>query len=416
MKPVDLMEARNERGRYPLRFLSWTSEREAAEILRRMDVDPYGIEAMLPKMDHANIHVQGLPCKVANIIKQEMLSIGGDAAVARGSVSCSVEKTDLVLIGTRKQVRRFAEKMAFQPFGLTALADDLRMLLENLSTRRWEIRTGRRTVTLGDRTLVMGILNVTPDSFSDGGRFASPEDAVACGVQMVAEGADLLDVGGESSRPGAVPVAPEEELRRTIPVIRGLSGKVNVPISIDTTKAVVAREAVDAGAEIINDISAMRFDDRMAEVMRESGAGLVFMHMRGVPGTMQQGDLHYDSLQGEIVEFFRERLKAAQAAGIPPEQVIVDPGIGFGKTGSDSLKLIRHLSEFKVLGRPILAGPSRKSFLGHEKDRGQAERTTRTAAAVTAAILNGCQIVRVHDVQEMKGAAAVADAVAGRQQ
>jgi len=412
VKSVSFMEALTERGGYPLRFLSWTSEREAAEILRQMDVDPYGIAAMVPKMANVNIHVQGLPCKVANIIKQEMLSIGGDAAVARGSVSCSVEKTDLVLIGTRKQIRRFTEKIAFQPFGLAVLADALRMLLENLAVKRWEIRTGRRVMILDDRTLVMGILNVTPDSFSDGGRFESPEDAIACGLQMVADGADMLDVGGESTRPGAVPVPLKEELRRTLPVIRGLSGQVDVPISIDTTKAVVAREAVAAGAEVINDISAMRLDDQMAKVMAQSGAGLVFMHMRGVPKTMQHGDLHYPSLQGEIIEFFRERLRTAQAAGIPPEQVIIDPGIGFGKTRGDSLKLIRHLPEFKVLGRPILTGPSRKSFLGKQGDRGAADLTARTAAAVTAAIMNGCQIVRVHDVREMKGVAAVADAIA----
>ena len=174
----------------------------------------------------------------------------------------------------------------------------------------------------------------------------------------------------------------------------------------------MAREAVAAGAEIINDISAMRFDDKMADVMAQSGAALVFMHMRGVPRTMQKGDLRYSSLQGEIIEFFRERLNAAQAAGIPAGKVIVDPGIGFGKTGSDSLKLLRHLSEFKSLGRPILAGPSRKSFLGQGKDRETGDLTARTAAAVTAAIMNGCQIVRVHDVREMKGVAAVADAVA----
>ncbi len=412
MKSVSSMDDCNQRGRYPLRFLPWTTLPEAAEILKGIDVDPYGIEAMLPKMVNVNIHVQGLPCKVANIIKQEMLAIGGDAAVARGSVSCSVEKTDLILIGTRKQVRRFTEKIAFQPFGLAALADALRALLENLSAGRWEIPTGRRVMLLGDRTLVMGILNVTPDSFSDGGRFASPEDAVSCGLQMAADGADILDIGGESTRPGALPVAPDEELRRIIPVIRGLSGKVDIPISIDTTKAAVARGALDAGAEIINDISAMRFDEKMAEVMARSGAGVVFMHMRGVPRTMQKGDLRYASLPGEIIEFFRERLIAAQAAGIPTEKVIIDPGIGFGKTGGDSMKLIRRLSEFKVLGRPILTGPSRKSFLGQTMDRSAGELTARTAAAVTAAIMNGCQVVRVHDVREMKAVAAVADAIA----
>ena len=398
-------------GGYSLRRLLWTSAPEAADILKRMDVDPYGIEAMLPKMVNMNIHVQGLPCKVANIIKQEMLAIGGDAAVARGAVACSIEKTDLILIGTLKQIRRFIEKISFQPFGLKLLAESLDTLLDNLLAEHWTLKTSRRKMILGDRTRIMGILNVTPDSFSDGGRFDSPEKAVACGFQLVEDGADILDIGGESTRPGAEPVSLEEELRRTIPVIQGLSGKINVPISIDTTKAVIAGEAVAAGAEIINDISAMRFDEQMPTVIASSGAAVVFMHMRGVPQTMQKGDLHYALLQGEMIDFFRERLNTALSAGILPEQVIIDPGIGFGKTRSDNLKLLKYLPEFNVLGRPILTGPSRKSFLGQEGRGGAVDRLEETAAAVTAAIMNGSQVVRVHDVKAMKRVVAVADAI-----
>ena len=396
---------------YSLRRLLWTSAPEAADILKRMDVDPYGIEAMLPKMVNMNIHIQGLPCKVANIIKQEMLAIGGDAAVARGAVACSIEKTDLILIGTLKQIRRFIEKISFQPFGLKLLAESLDTLLDNLLAEHWTLKTSRRKMILGDRTQIMGILNVTPDSFSDGGRFDSPEKAVECAFQLVEDGADILDIGGESTRPGAQPVSLEEELRRTIPVIQGLSGKINVPISIDTTKAVVAREAVAAGAEIINDISAMRFDEPMPAVIASSGAAVVFMHMRGVPQTMQKGDLHYALLQGEMIDFFRERLNTALLAGILPEQVIIDPGIGFGKTRSDNLKLLKYLPEFNVVGRPILTGPSRKSFLGQEGRGGAVDRLEETAAAVTAAIMNGSQVVRVHDVKAMKRVVAVADAI-----
>ena len=396
---------------YSLRRLLWTSAPEAADILKRMDVDPYGIEAMLPKMVNMNIHIQGLPCKVANIIKQEMLAIGGDAAVARGAVACSIEKTDLILIGTLKQIRRFIEKISFQPFGLKLLAESLDTLLDNLLAEHWTLKTSRRKMILGDRTRIMGILNVTPDSFSDGGRFDSPEKAVECGFQLVEDGADILDIGGESTRPGAQPVSLEEELRRTIPVIQGLSGKINIPISIDTTKAVIAREAVAAGAEIINDISAMRFDELMPAVIASSGAAVVFMHMRGVPQTMQKGDLHYALLQGEMIDFFRERLNTALLAGILPEQVIIDPGIGFGKTRSDNLKLLKYLPEFNVMGRPILTGPSRKSFLVQEECGGTVDRLEETAAAVTAAIMNGSQVVRVHDVKAMKRVVAVADAI-----
>lgn len=405
------VDANKHGGGYSLRRLLWTSAPEAADILKRMDVDPYGIEAMLPKMVNMNIHVQGLPCKVANIIKQEMLAIGGDAAVARGAVACSIEKTDLILIGTLKQIRRFIEKISFQPFGLKLLAESLDTLLDNLLAENWTLKTSRQKMILGDRTRIMGILNVTPDSFSDGGRFDSPEKAVACGFQLIEDGADILDIGGESTRPGAEPVSLEEELRRTIPVIQGLSGKINVPISIDTTKAVIAREAVAAGAEIINDISAMRFDEQMPTVIASSGAAVVFMHMRGVPQTMQKGDLHYALLQGEIIDFFRERLNTALLAGILPEQVIIDPGIGFGKTKSDNLKLLKYLPEFNVLGRPILTGPSRKSFLGQEGRGGAVDRLEETAAAVTAAIMHGSQVVRVHDVKAMKRVVAVADAI-----
>ena len=398
-------------GGYSLRRLLWTSAPEAADILKRIDVDPYGIEAMLPKMVNMNIHIQGLPCKVANIIKQEMLAIGGDAAVARGAVACSIEKTDLILIGTLKQVRRFIEKISLQPFGLKLLAESLDTLLDNLLAEHWTLKTSRRKMILGDRTRIMGILNVTPDSFSDGGRFDSPEKAVECAFQLVEDGADILDIGGESTRPGAEPVSLEEEFRRTIPLIQGLSGKINIPISIDTTKAVIAREAVAAGAEIINDISAMRFDEPMPAVIASSGAAVVFMHMRGVPQTMQKGDLHYALLQGEMIDFFRERLNTALLAGILPEQVIIDPGIGFGKTRSDNLKLLKYLPEFNVLGRPILTGPSRKSFLGQEGRGGAVDRLEETAAAVTAAIMNGSQVVRVHDVKAMKRVVAVADAI-----
>ena len=398
-------------GGYSLRRLLWTSAPEAADILKRIDVDPYGIEAMLPKMVNMNIHIQGLPCKVANIIKQEMLAIGGDAAVARGAVACSIEKTDLILIGTLKQIRRFIEKISFQPFGLKLLAESLDTLLDNLLAEHWTLKTSRRKMILGDRTRIMGILNVTPDSFSDGGRFDSPEKAVECAFQLVEDGADILDIGGESTRPGAEPVSLEEEFRRTIPLIQGLSGKINIPISIDTTKAVIAREAVAAGAEIINDISAMRFDEPMPAVIASSGAAVVFMHMRGVPQTMQKGDLHYALLQGEMIDFFRERLNTALLAGILPEQVIIDPGIGFGKTRSDNLKLLKYLPEFNVLGRPILTGPSRKSFLGQEGRGGAVDRLEETAAAVTAAIMNGSQVVRVHDVKAMKRVVAVADAI-----
>lgn len=393
------------------RCLVWTGRQEAIRVLQDIGVDPYGIESMLPKMVHRNILIRRLPCKVANIIKQEMLSLGADAAVARGSVACSIEGTDVLLMGTHKQLGRFIEKASSQPFGLAPLAASLRLLLENIEVEVWTLRTSRREMVLGDRTRIMAILNVTPDSFSDGGRYASREKAIAAGLEMARAGADMLDIGGESSRPGAEAVSQEAELDRVIPVIQGLYGKIDIPISVDTTKAVVAREALAAGAEIVNDISAMRFDAQMPTVIASSGAAVVFMHMRGVPQTMQQGDLHYASLTGEIIDFFRERLQAAQSAGIGGDRIILDPGLGFGKARGDNLRLLKYLAEFAVLGRPIMTGPSRKSFLSHEGEAGPQDRLEGTAAAVTAAVMNGSCLVRVHDVAAVRRVVTVADAI-----
>jgi len=266
-------------------------------------------------------------------------------------------------------------------------------------------------MVLGERTLIMGIINVTPDSFSDGGRFDSPERAVAEGIRMAEEGADILDIGGESTRPGSDPVSTEEERRRVIPVIRALARRIDLPLSVDTMKAEIAREALAEGAEIVNDVSAMRFDGAMAKTVADAGAAVVLMHMRGTPKAMQQGDLTYRSLRGEIIDFLRERIVQAAEVGIDPEQIMVDPGIGFGKTMTDNLRLIRYLREFKVLGRPILVGPSRKAFIGRVTGGPPGERVEGTAAMVAAAILNGGNVIRIHDVSFMKKVADMADAV-----
>jgi dihydropteroate synthase len=396
---------------FGIRYLQVTSEKEALDALKRADVDPYGIQAMLPKMFHLNIILDGLECRVANIIKQEMLSLGGDAAVARGTVACSVAQSDVILMGTIKQMQRFAEKVSAQPFGLEAIADRLRELLKNISADSFRLRTSRREMNLGERALIMGIINVTPDSFSDGGRFASPEQAVEEGIRMAEEGADILDIGGESTRPGSDPVSPEEEMRRVIPVIQGLALRIDLPLSIDTMKASVACRALLEGAEIVNDVSAMGYDDTMAKIVADAGAAVVLMHMRGVPKSMQAGDLAYHSLRGEIISYLKERIERAGDIGIDPVQIIVDPGIGFGKTTEDNMRLIRYLREFRIMGRPIMVGASRKAFIGRVTGGAPVERDEGTAVAVTAAILNGGQIIRVHDVAKMKKVATMADAL-----
>jgi len=258
----------------------------------------------------------------------------------------------------------------------------------------------------------MGILNVTPDSFSDGGAYLSVEEAIARGLEMDAEGAEILDVGGESTRPGSLPVPEDEEMRRVIPVIRGLAAKTNSVISVDTTKASVANAAIGAGARIVNDTSALGDDREMAAAVRASGAAVVLMHRRGSPATMQESP-QYESLFDEILADLAGRIDAAEAAGIERERILVDPGIGFGKRLCDNLALHRHLDMLRILGRPIVFGPSRKSFIGTLTGAPPKERAFGTAAAVTAAVLRGAHVVRVHDVKEMREVVEVAYAIRG---
>ena len=251
-----------------------------------------------------------------------------------------------------------------------------------------------------ERTHVMGILNVTPDSFSDGGRFAGEAEAIRQGVAMAAEGADIVDVGGESTRPGAEDVDAGEETRRVVPVIRALAAAVDVPISIDTTKASVAEAALEAGAVIVNDVSAMRADPAMAEVVAASGAGLVLMHMLGTPRTMQV-DPRYDDVVVQVVDALLGWVAAAEAAGVERERIVIDPGIGFGKTAQHNLTLLRHLDRMVLTGYPVLVGPSRKSFIGLTLGLPVEERLEGTAAAVAWSVAAGAQLVRVHDVRPM---------------
>ncbi|RII27070.1 MAG: dihydropteroate synthase [Geobacter sp.] len=256
----------------------------------------------------------------------------------------------------------------------------------------------------------MGILNVTPDSFSDGNRFFFPEKAVERALAMEADGADIIDIGGESTRPNAPPVSAEEELRRVVPVVECLAGRLGIPISVDTTKAVVAEAALAAGAEIINDVSAMTFDARMAGVIAAAGAGVVLQHTRGTPVEMQH-DTSYGDLVGEVTRFLEDAIRRARQAGITDGQMVVDPGIGFGKDCAGNLEILRRLDEFSSLGRPILVGTSRKAFIGKVLDRGVDDRLFGTAATVALALVNGATVFRVHDVRAMRDVAYMSRAI-----
>jgi dihydropteroate synthase len=272
-------------------------------------------------------------------------------------------------------------------------------------------RVGDRDIDVSTRTHIMGVINVTPDSFSDGGRYFDVEDAVAAGIRMADQGADFLDVGGESTRPGSEPVPVPEEIGRVVPVIERLAGKVDVPISVDTRKAVVARAAVEAGAAIVNDVTAGS-DPEMFGVLRDATAGFVLMHMRGDPATMQQLT-DYEDLVREVRDYLAERVEAAVAAGIQRERLAVDPGLGFAKTAEQNYLLMRDVRSFLDIGRPVVVGPSRKSFIGKALGTEVGERLEGTAGAVAVLAGQGAHVIRVHDVKEMVRVVQVVDAITG---
>jgi dihydropteroate synthase len=302
---------------------------------------------------------------------------------------------------------------------------------------RW--RLAKRSLLLGKKTLVMGVVNVTPDSFSDGGKFFSPQKAIQHALALVKAGADILDIGAESTRPGSAEISAVEELRRLLPVLQALRGKVKIPISVDTRKSSVAEIVLGAGAEIVNDVSALRFDPRIAEVVADKKCGLVLMHMRGEPGTMQKIPFA-KNVVADVTKDLRAALEIARKAGVKKSQIVLDPGIGFGKSFPQNYELLRKLPEIAKLGYPLAVGTSRKGFLGHtlalakqrafdegvrqsassskmlatlrsDKPVPSDERVFATAATVAASILGGAHIVRVHDVAEMAQVAAVADRV-----
>jgi len=278
--------------------------------------------------------------------------------------------------------------------------------------KKFTLRLPSRKLVLGERTLIMGVLNVTPDSFSDGGQFLDACTAIEHAFQMERAGADLLDIGGESTRPGSSGVSAQQELDRVLPVLNQLRGRLKIPISIDTQKTEVADAAADSGAEIINDISSLRSDPELAKVARRHHLPIILMHMRGAPRTMQQGPFARNVLR-DVTRGLREALARAKRFGIAKAQIILDPGIGFGKSYAQNFELLARLPELARLGHPLLVGASRKAFIGHTLGGVAAEqRVWGTTAAVTASILGGAHIVRVHDVAEMAQVVKIADAIA----
>jgi dihydropteroate synthase len=373
-------------------------------------VSTAGIDIMDKKAILRMVRVRGLDVRAANILKQEMLARGGEVATSREVYELRGESADCLVLGTLAQFENLLPKLEAQPFGLRRLAGSIRVALRNYDHPVPVCPPG---LDLSDAPLVMGILNVTPDSFSDGDSYPDVEAAVQGGLDMVRDGADFVDVGGESTRPGAEALPQEEELRRVLPVVKALAPKLPGRISIDTYKAAVAARTLEAGAYMVNDVSALRKDPEMVAVVRDAGCPLVLMHMLGEPKTMQQSPV-YDDVVEELYAFFVERLNWAVDKGLSEENLLIDPGIGFGKTTAHNLEILRHLAAFRSLGRPIVLGTSRKRFLGEISGGDDArDREAATAATTVIAAAAGAHIVRVHRVGLNHDAARVARAVYG---
>jgi dihydropteroate synthase len=371
---------------------------EIAREVARTESDPEGVAIMTRKGRIYPVRLDGVSLKAAPLLKQETLSVGADSAHARGIADHSVASTTVVLLATWGQYLRLIPKLRRQPFRLSEAAEEIEHALRSYVSRAPRTIAGpHRTFVVGDRPRVMGVLNVTPDSFFDGGVHLDPKEAVEHAERMVAEGASMIDIGGESTRPKAAPVTSEAEWARVGPVLEGLAGRLSVPVSIDTRHPEVAAKAVDAGADVVNDIEGMR-SDAMRRTVAKSGAAVVAMHMRGDPATMQS-NLVYADLRGEVYAWLAAASDRAVAEGIPPDKILIDPGLGFGKSAEQSLELLLHAGELRSLGYPVVVGASRKSFLGWVLGMDDpAHRLEPGIAAAVVAAERGVALVRTHDV------------------
>jgi dihydropteroate synthase len=385
----------------------------AREDMETIDVEPAGVDIMTPKTEHRCIRLYDLAAQDALIMKQEMLSLGGDVAISRRALPPCGDESDVLVMGTLPQLERLADKLTRQYDRLCGCGTAISRILENMEASHM-LRLGDG-IELGKRTRIMGILNVTPDSFYDGGRHATHDEAVERALGMAEAGADIIDVGGESTRPGAAPVNEAEELARVVPVVEAVSDAIDVPVSVDTSKAAVAEEAISAGAGMVNDVTALRGDDEMAGVVATHDVPVCLMHMLGSPQNMQENP-SYGDVMGEICRFLDERAGYAIEQGVSRDNIILDPGIGFGKrTGADiedNCEILARLRELKSLGYPVMVGASRKRFIGNLCGCPPDQRLEGSLGAAAIAVTGGADIVRVHDVAATRRMLAVVDRVA----
>lgn len=379
---------------------------EVRQCLEKIGADAGGHAYMLPKALFRCILLKNIKAPAANIIKQEMLSRGAEAAVSRNTI-LGQGTTDVLLMGTLKQYRLLIKKLKVQPFGLKKLAAEIEAILANWEGKKRQLPLAHgQSLDLGERTLIMGILNVTPDSFSDGGRYNDTDRAIRRGIEMAEQGADIIDVGGASSRPQAEIARADEELRRVLPVIEGLT-RQGVLVSVDTFRAEVARSALEVGAHLINDIGRLQLDRELLPVLVEYQATVAIMHNRL---QMNHGQ-PYNDLITEIIEELEQSVEEAVEAGLPRENIIIDPGVGFGKDAAQNRLIIKRLQEFRSMGLPLLLGASRKSFIGLTLGLEVEQRLEGSLAAAVVGALHGADIIRVHDVLETVRAVRMADAI-----
>ena len=399
-----------------LRPIVFQTFREARAAVEAIGADAGRVELMARKAVHRCVYVPEIRTRAAVILKQEMLAKGGEAVLPWSALCLATETTPVLLCGTLRQFENVCMTLRDQPFGLPELAEELAETLRRAAGEGalTHLRLGDERLPLGQRTYLMGIVNMTPDSFSGDGLSEAAERALAQAERMLEEGADLLDVGGESTRPGAEPVDEDEELRRVTPAISAILSRLPARVSVDTRHARVAREALAAGAVLVNDVTALTGDPDMLTACRDAHAAVCLMHMRQDPRTMQVHP-EYDDVVSEVAEYLRGRVESCATAGIDREAILVDPGIGFGKTVEHNLDLLDRLHELRVAtGMPVLAGPSRKSFIGEVLDLPVEDRLEGTAATVAGAIARGADMVRVHDVREMSRVCRMTDAIVRR--
>ena len=398
--------------RYKIRALDIKNRAEGMSEFEKIGSTVPGQKIMVDKLFPLAVKVKGLKVLAINILKQEMLARGGDVVTSRDTLLETRGTTDVIIEGHQKSFKSLIPKLKMQRFGLKDLADELEIFLKDNknNSNKKSFRIGKKKFDLISNTLVMGIINVTPDSFFDGGKYNHKDQAVKRVSEMIADGADIIDIGGLSSRPGSKPVSLEEELERTIPVIESVSNNFDTLISIDTYRSEIALEAISAGAHMVNDISAFNMDKNMAGMVADKGVSVTLMHMQGKPEDMQKNP-QYENVVDEIYEYIDGKANDAISAGISPDKIILDPGIGFGKTLDHNLSILNKISEFSSMGYPIMVGASRKSFIGGILELPVEDRLEGSLAAAVWSVINGANILRVHDVAETVKAVKIAHSI-----